>query len=168
MNNLISSGRMGGLLRFQKEVLDPAQDGLGMVAIGLAGFFNDEHYTGMDLDGDLANNFFSQATPQLLGHSANAGTATASFNDLSQLQPEEYDLRYDGAAWQLIRVGDSQVIPMTGTGTDDDGHAVGDEGIHTGTGTGHRDHLAVADTDQLPGGAVIAPVSYTHLTLPTN
>ena len=95
MSNLVSSGRMGGLLRFQKEVLDPAQDALGMVAIGLAGFFNDEHSTGMDLDGDLANNFFSQASPQLLGHSANAGTATASFSDLSQLQPEEYDLRYD-------------------------------------------------------------------------
>lgn len=113
----ISGGRLGGLLRFQKEVLDPAQDGLGLMAIGLAGFLNEEHGTGMDLDGELGNDFFSLASPQLLGHSSNAGTASASFDDLAQLQAEEYDLRYDGATWQLTRLGDGQVVPMTGTGT---------------------------------------------------
>jgi len=158
MNNLISSGRMGGLLRFQKEVLDPAQDALGMVAIGLAGFFNDEHSTGMDLDGDLANNFFSQASPQLLGHSANAGTATASFSDLSQLQPEEYDLRYDGAAWQLIRVGDSQVIPMTGTGTGVDPFIADGVAIVIGPGAAAGDRYLLRPTR---GGAADIDVLIT-------
>lgn len=117
VTNLIAGGRMGGLLRFQQEVLNPAQDSLGMVAIGLSAYFNEEHSTGMDLNGDLGNDFFSQAGPQLLAHAGNSGTASASFNDLSQVEPEEYDLRYDGASWQLIRLSDNQAVPMTGSGT---------------------------------------------------
>lgn len=117
INDLLGGGRMGGLLRFQAEVLDPAQDALGLVGVGLAGFFNAEHNTGMDLDGDLGTDFFSMPAPQLLGHSGNTGTASASFSDLSQVQPEEYDLRFDGAAWTLVRRSDKQTIPMGGDGT---------------------------------------------------
>ncbi len=117
VTDLINGGRMGGLVRFQQEVLDPAQNSLGLVAVGMARFFNEEHNTGTDLDGQLGNNFFSETGPQLLGHINNAGTATATFNDLAQVQAEEYDLRFDGTAWQMIRRSDNQLIPMTGAGT---------------------------------------------------
>lgn len=117
MTGLISGGRIGGVLRFQKEVLNPAQDAVGLVAIGLAGFFNEEHRTGLDLDGELANDFFNLTSPELLPHSDNVGTATASFDDLAQLKSEEYDLRYDGASWKLIRISDNKEVAMTGSGT---------------------------------------------------
>lgn len=117
VTGVVSGGRMGGLLRFQQEVLNPTQDALGLTAIGLAGFFNEEHQTGLDLDGDLGLDFFAIASPELLGDSANTGTASASFSDLSALQPEEYELRYDGASWLLLRGDSGAVVPMTGTGT---------------------------------------------------
>lgn len=146
MTNLISGGRIGGLLRFQKEILNPAQDALGMVAIGMAGFFNDEHVTGMDLTGDLGSNFFSQASPQLLGHSANAGTAAASFSDLSELKSKEYDLRYDGASWQLIRTDNNQVVPMTGTGTAADPFIADGVAIVIGAGAAAGDRYLLRPT----------------------
>lgn len=117
VSDLVRGGKMGGLLRFQQEVLNPAQDALGMVAVGLAGFFNEQHSAGMDQDGNLGGDFFGLADPQLLGHANNAGTASVSFTDLSQVRSDEYDLRYDGASWQLIRASDNQVVPMTGSGT---------------------------------------------------
>lgn len=146
LNGLISGGRLGGLLRFQKEVLNPAQDALGHVAIGLAHFFNQEHQTGMDLSGDLGTDFFSQAAPQLLGDSANAGTATATFSDISQVQPEEYDLRYDGASWQLIRASDSQVVPMSGSGTAADPFIADGVAIVIGPGAAAGDRYLLRPT----------------------
>jgi flagellar hook-associated protein 1 FlgK len=113
----ISGGKMGGLLRFQQEVLNPAQDSLGLVGAGLAHYFNTEHATGMDLDGNLGGDFFTLTEPQLLGHQDNVGTATASFTDMSQVQAEEYDLRYDGASWTMIRQSDNQQVTMSGSGT---------------------------------------------------
>ncbi len=117
VTEVISGGKLGGLLRFQDEVLNPTQDAIGLTAIGLASFFNDEHITGLDLEGDLGMAFFGVAEPELLGDSGNAGTATASFSDISALQPDEYELRYDGANWLLLRSGSNEVVPMTGTGT---------------------------------------------------
>lgn len=98
----ISGGKLGGLLRFRDEILDPAQNSLGLVAIGLGQSFNEEHITGMDLDGDLGGNFFAVASPEALGHPANTGTISVSFDDVANLTNHEYELRYDGTDWSVL------------------------------------------------------------------
>lgn len=97
----ISGGKLGGLLKFRNEVLDPTQNSLGLVAIGLADNFNREHITGMDLDGDLGGDYFSMASPEVLGDPNNAGSINVAFDDVANLLNHEYNLTYDGSNWQI-------------------------------------------------------------------
>ena len=113
----VTGGKLGGLLRFRKEVLDPAQNSLGLVAIGLADSFNQLHQQGMDLDGDLGQDFFSVASPELLANAANSGTVSASFDDISNLTNHEYQLSYDGAAWSMLDLTTGSAVSMSGSGT---------------------------------------------------
>jgi flagellar hook-associated protein 1 FlgK len=113
----LSGGQIGGLLRFREQVLNPTQNSLGLVAIGLASFVNAEHATGMDLDGDLGGALFGVAPPQVLANPANSGTVTVGFDDVAELTNLEYRLSYDGATWNLTRNDTGQAVAMSGTGT---------------------------------------------------
>jgi flagellar hook-associated protein 1 FlgK len=116
----MTGGSLGGLLRFRDEVLDESHNALGRVAIGMAEYFNAEHRTGMDYDGDLGGNFFSalQPTPA----SANKGNASGSavtlgFADVSALTTHEYQLSYDGSAWSMRDLNTGRVVSLSGTGS---------------------------------------------------
>lgn len=89
----ISGGKLGGLLNFSSEVLDPAQNALGRLAIGMASLINDEHLTGMDLNGQLGTTLFDVASPQLLTNLATP-SMTASLVDPTQLTGTDYRMRY--------------------------------------------------------------------------
>jgi len=116
ITNQISGGEIGGLLRFRNEVLDPAQNSLGLVALGLAQNFNDEHITGMDLGGDLGGAYFNMAAPDVLGHPANSGTIAVGFNNLADVSNQEYELSYDGADWSItnLELGTTTVLGPAG------------------------------------------------------
>ena len=62
----LSGGRVGGLLSFRDRMLDPASNSLGLVAIGLSHFMNEQQLQGMDLDSALGAEFFKEAKPQAL------------------------------------------------------------------------------------------------------
>lgn len=113
----LSGGKVGGLLRFRNEVLNPAQNALGLVAVGLADSFNREHGTGMDLDGDLGGDYFGLGGPELLAHPANSGTVSARFEDVADLTDHEYQLSFDGASWSLLDITTGGTVTMSGSGT---------------------------------------------------
>jgi flagellar hook-associated protein 1 FlgK len=113
----MTGGTLGGLLRFRDEVLDESQNALGRVAIGLGSFFNDEHRTGMDLDGDLGGNFFAVAGPETLAFPGNSGTVSVGFDDVGALTTHEYRLAYDGAAWSLTDLDTGSPVTLGGLGT---------------------------------------------------
>lgn len=113
----ITGGKVGGLLRFRDEVLDPAQNSLGLVAVGLADSFNREHRTGMDLDGDLGGDYFALTQPELLANPSNSGTVSASFDNIADLTNHEYQLSFDGASWSLTDLTTGGSVPMAGSGT---------------------------------------------------
>lgn len=113
----MTGGTLGGLLRFRDEVLDEAQNGLGRVAIGLSSYFNAEHASGMDLDGDLGNDFFSLASPQVLADPGNGGSITVGFDDVADLTTHEYQLSYNGSAWSLIDNDTGGSVALSGAGT---------------------------------------------------
>jgi len=117
VTNQITGGRLGGLLRFRNEVLDPAQNSLGLVAIGLAHNFNEEHVTGMDLNGNLGGNFFKVASPDILANPLNSGSVTASFDDISNLNNHEYEFSFDGANWTMEDLVSNSVVTVSGAGT---------------------------------------------------
>lgn len=116
----VRGGKLGGLLQFRDDILDPAQNDLGRIAVVMGTEFNRQHQLGMDLDGDLGGDFFSLAVPQVSGHSANGpgGTVDVSFDSatIGALTGEDYVLSYDGTNWSLADL-DGNAVTLTGAGT---------------------------------------------------
>jgi flagellar hook-associated protein 1 FlgK len=54
----LGGGKLGGVLEFRSQSLEPAQKALDDLAIGLATTFNAQHRLGQDLDGNLGGDFF--------------------------------------------------------------------------------------------------------------
>lgn len=113
----LSGGRLGGVLNFRDHMLDPTSNSLGLVAIGLGHFVNEQHQRGMDLDGMLGQDFFSVAQPQVLTVAGTPGNVAVSFEDVAQLTGADYKLQFDSGAWALTNALTGQNIPMTGSGT---------------------------------------------------
>jgi len=113
----ISGGKLGGTVNFRDRMLDPASNSLGLTAIGLGQFINEQQNAGMDIDGLLGNDFFKYGQPQVQTIAGAAGNVQVTFDDVSQLNNSDYKLQFNGGAWQLTRSGTNQVIAMTGTGT---------------------------------------------------
>ena len=117
----LSGGKLGALLDLRDQVLDPAQNSLGRIAVSLATEFNLQSNLGVDLDAAAGVDYFSLTTPQVAGSTANTGAAavTAVFDsaNISALTTENYTLGFDGAVWSLSRVSDGQPVAMAGSGT---------------------------------------------------
>lgn len=114
----ITSGTMGGVLSFRSSVLQPAENALGQVAIGLSQTFNTQQTQGMDLNNDLGTDFFgftgvtaaAQALPSE-NNSATAPTVTYTVTDPSSLTTSDYLLSTaDGTTYTLTRLSDHQVV----------------------------------------------------------
>ena len=91
------------MLDFRENVLEPTRNALGRTAIGLAETFNAQMRDGMDLNGNLGQDFFTYSPPQSIAYSSNTGTPTVStvISDVSALTRDNYDLAFDGANWTL-------------------------------------------------------------------
>lgn len=88
-------GRLGGLLDFRSNSLDPAQNALGRVATGLAYTFNAQHQVGQDQTGALGGAFFTAGSPIVNANGNNTGGAamTATITNASQLTSSDYRLQ---------------------------------------------------------------------------
>jgi flagellar hook-associated protein 1 FlgK len=112
----ITGGALRGAIRFREEVLDPAQNQLGLVAAGFAVEFNKLHKTGFDLNGAAGLDMFkfagsSTAVP-VVPFPGGTGTITAAYDPLTtgNLQPSDYQLDYDGANYSLTRLSDNTTV----------------------------------------------------------
>lgn len=119
----ITGGALGGLLQFRDETLSSAQNALGRMAISLSDRFNAQQQLGVDLNGDMGRNFFSQASPTVLSNAANsqaapAGALTASFADIGKLTTSDYRVDASGpGTFKVTRLSDNVAVaadPVTG------------------------------------------------------
>lgn len=123
--NLITGGKLSGLLKFRSETLDRSANDVGRVAATMALTFNAQHGLGQDLLGQIAGegsfvaNFFGISQPQVMANSLNSGTASLSATFTSptagsaggfytNLTNSDYRLTYDGANYTLTRLNDNQ------------------------------------------------------------
>lgn len=112
----MTGGKLGGLLDVKKEVLDPAKNNLGKIAIGLANQFNTQHQLGEDLNGNAGGLFFSAVdttAPTVLPSSNNAtgsGNFSVTIDNVNALQASDYQLSYDGTNFTLLRLSDNTVV----------------------------------------------------------
>ena len=115
----ISGGELGGLVSARSQVLDPAQNALGLISVGLATVMNQQQASGMDLTGAQGQPMFSVGPVQIGPSSNNTGSATisASISNLGSLTTDNYILGYSGGAWQLRDASTGQPVAMSGAGT---------------------------------------------------
>ncbi|MCP4386807.1 MAG: flagellar hook-associated protein FlgK [Gammaproteobacteria bacterium] len=112
----LTGGELGALLDFRGNVLQPTRNSLGRTAIGLAETFNAQMRDGMDLNGNLGQDFFSYAAPQSTAFSTNLGTPTVStvISDVTALTTDNYELAFDGANWTLTSNSGSSATVANG------------------------------------------------------
>ncbi len=113
----LSGGRLGGTLNFRDNMLNPASNSLGLTAISMAHFINEQQTQGMDLDGALGTEMFTISQPQALTLAGTPGKVSVAFNNIGELTNNDYTMRYTSGAWQLSQNDTNQVVPMSGAGT---------------------------------------------------
>ncbi len=125
VTKFVSGGEIGGLRSAQSEIITDGRNLMGRMAVGITESFNQLHRLGLDLDGNSGQNFFNTISTTITGNDNNSGSGggvTATFDDPSQLEATDYELSYDGSAYQLTRQSDQQTFALTaGTPTVIDG-----------------------------------------------
>jgi flagellar hook-associated protein 1 len=132
----ITGGTLGGLLTTRTQVLDPTENALGQIAVGIASVMNQQQASGMDLTGAQGQPMFAVGGVQVGPSINNTGSATvaATRTNLSSLTTDDYSLNYAGGAWQLEDTTTGQAVTMTGSGTASDPFlAVGMSFVVSGT-----------------------------------
>ena len=116
----LSGGTLGGMLDFRTQMLDPARNTLGRLSVALTEAMNAQHHAGMDLNGNLGDDFFSTGGVQVLSSAKNTGNASATVTRLpgaGALTTANYTLVSTASGWSLRRADTGATVPMTGTGT---------------------------------------------------
>jgi flagellar hook-associated protein 1 len=117
----VSGGQLGGLLSARSQVLDPATNAIGQIAVAVSTIVNQQQQSGMDMTGAQGQPMFSVGGVQALPDTGNAGNAalTVTRGALSSLTTDDYKLEYTGGAspWQLTDETTGQPVTVTGSGT---------------------------------------------------
>lgn len=117
----LSGGTLGGTLEFRDQMLDPARNSLGQLAVALSDVMNAQHHAGMDLNGDLGEDFFTTGDVLVQENSNNAGTASVAATRVAggtgALTTSDYILKSTSGGWTLQRADTGAAVTMTGTGT---------------------------------------------------
>ena len=104
----ISGGSLGGQINFQTQMLEPAKNALGRLAIGLADTFNDQHRLGASLDGDVNTAFFNVGAPSVAALGTAPNNITSAITDPSALSDSDYNLTFNGGnSYILTRLSDA-------------------------------------------------------------
>ncbi|WP_024890305.1 flagellar hook-associated protein FlgK [Luteimonas huabeiensis] len=151
-------GRLGGLLEFRSQVLDPTQAELGRIAVGLASRFNAGHAAGVDQYGQPGGAFFSIPAPHVAAHAGNAGDAAlgATIGDPGALDGRDLLLQWRDGAWTAARADTGEPVPLTGSGTAADPLRVGGVELVVSGAPAEGDRFLLQPTAQAAGGLAVA------------
>ncbi|EJM84274.1 flagellar hook-associated protein FlgK [Pseudomonas sp. GM74] len=106
ITSIMTGGEIGGLLRYRSEVLDPAMNELGRVALVVADQMNSIQAQGIDKNGDFGSNLFnninsaaqmSQRSIASTGNSAGSGNFDVSIEDTGKLTINDYKVTFTSA-----------------------------------------------------------------------
>lgn len=117
VNSKSIGGKLGALVAFREEILDPAQIQLGQLALSLADSLNRQNRLGMTLDGSLGGDLFRLPVFNGLNYRENTGSATISVGlepgKGKQLPPNDFLITITGADEVTVEALNSkgEVIP---------------------------------------------------------
>jgi flagellar hook-associated protein 1 FlgK len=110
----ITGGELSGALKFRDDILDPAQQQLGLVAAGFAVQFNAVQTAGFDLNGTAGTALFDLGTVSVVAASGSTGSISAAYDPAGagSLNAGDYRLDYNGTAYSLTRLSDNAAITL--------------------------------------------------------
>jgi flagellar hook-associated protein 1 len=113
----ITGGTLGGALQFSQQMLTPAQNTLGQIAVTLSSLVNTQNEAGLDQNGQIGQALMTVGAPTVLPSVNNQGTesVTASITNLSALTTSNYYLSYSGTSWGLVDTASGVSTPLTST-----------------------------------------------------
>ncbi|MCL4136963.1 UNVERIFIED_CONTAM: hypothetical protein GTU68_064310, partial [Idotea baltica] len=116
LGRFLDGGELGAALDFREQVLDPAINQLGLVAMGITDTFNEQHQLGVDLNGQPGGDFFLPLNATFSANPNNSGASsiTVAISDAAALAGDDYNLRYGGGQWTLTNL--STNVSQTGAG----------------------------------------------------
>ncbi|WP_448650202.1 flagellar hook-associated protein FlgK [Pseudomonas fluorescens] len=113
IGSVVSGGSIGGLLRYRSDVLMPAINDLGRIAIATADSVNSQLGQGLDLNGDFGSSLFSdinsaaaisQRSQAASGNSAGSGNLNVTIADSSKLSTFDYKVTFtSGNQYNVVR-----------------------------------------------------------------
>jgi flagellar hook-associated protein 1 FlgK len=112
ITNVMSGGEMGGLLRYRNDVLTPAVNGLGRIAMVVADQVNKQLGQGLDQNGNfgaaLFNNINSAAaiSQRSIANANNdpaSGNLNVTIKDTSKLAASDYQVTFTSATGYSVR-----------------------------------------------------------------
>jgi flagellar hook-associated protein 1 FlgK len=100
----LGGGKLGGLFDFRSKTLDPVQNSLGRVAVGMAQTFNAHQ------NGAMGEDFFKAALPVVNANEHNRGSlkVTATIADVGGLTTSDYRLSYEEGKYTVMRLSDNK------------------------------------------------------------
>jgi flagellar hook-associated protein 1 FlgK len=117
ITRFVSGGEIGGLLETRTNLIDTAQNELGLIGLTLATSFNQQNGLGLDLNGNLGGDLFTlPAVKSFFGKdNAERDLPTVTIDDVSQLTASDYRLSYDSGAFTLTRQPANTPVTLTGS-----------------------------------------------------
>jgi flagellar hook-associated protein 1 FlgK len=117
VSNQFSSGSLSGAVKFRDQVLDPAQQQLGLVAAGVGKLANQIHEQGVDLKGNAGKALFAYQPTEVmvygdLGNKGGAVTVSLDTTTINNLHASDYRLDYNAGAYSLTRLSDNVKVPL--------------------------------------------------------
>jgi flagellar hook-associated protein 1 FlgK len=113
IGSVVSGGSIGGLMRYRSDVLMPAINDLGRLAVVTADTINNQLGQGLDLNGDFGSSLFSdinsataisQRSQGTAGNSAGSGNLNVSIADSSKLTTYDYKVTFtSGNQYNVVR-----------------------------------------------------------------
>jgi flagellar hook-associated protein 1 len=114
ITRFVTGGEIGGLLETRTNLLDKAQNELGLIGLNLATRFNEQNRLGLDLEGELGTDIFEM--PKVVVNpgidNSVGGRPGVTIADVGQLTSSDYRLRHNGTDLQLTRLPDNTPVPL--------------------------------------------------------
>ena len=158
ISRAVSGGTLGGLLDWRREMLEPARNELGRIALAITSQINAQHREGMDLTGALGGDFFGIGGVGVTNVTSNTGTGsvTATRTDIGAITAGDYFLHRTSTGYTLTRTDTGAVVPFTGTGTGADPILADGLSIVVGAGTAVGDGFIIHPTRDAIRGMNVA------------
>ena len=108
----LAGGALGGLLEFRQKTLEPTQNTVGLIAIGLADNINQLNKQGYGLNGSHNVEIFK--LPAMIATPSKSNTGAASLqvtlSDSSKLTGSDYRLQKEGNNYLFTRIADNKLL----------------------------------------------------------